>query len=322
MYRYDSKLIIHKSQLHFFPAQGKNYSVCTENRETEPSDNNKMFDEITPGHHLIILATNLERAQYLTDLIFAAVCCLSAEVPDHSRIIPIPLDETDYKGKEEYEKINNHGPISVQYGGIVEAILLALHSSFQRKHQYALFKYLLSHHLFTPPYGLLDPSGWDSTRYVYRSSEHHVICAYSIIAAYSVIEELSLEIKASIANPSKINGKWNQKLLSGLLKRLRKAKIDTNELLHWTLRDTPTRIERQKVPAGVMKPEWSSGKVRDTMVRLEDAISQASWLRSKVSSHKLRDFAASLSYQDVHNVQYLARRLLLETLGFWDYVEE
>jgi hypothetical protein len=48
-----------------------------------------------------------------------------------------------------------------------------------------------------------------------------------------------------------------------------------------------------------------------------DAIRLASFLRSKVFSHKMKELASSLNSYDIENVKHLARRLLLETLGFW-----
>ena len=54
---------------------------------------------------------------------------------------------------------------------------------------------------------------------------------------------------------------------------------------------------------------------------MEDAIARASFLRSRVSSHKLGRKAASLTALDVANVQLLARRLLLEHLGVFKYMD-
>ena len=58
-------------------------------------------------------------------------------------------------------------------------------------------------------------------------------------------------------------------------------------------------------------------KFGESELQITDAIDYASWLRSKISAHRLSDLASSLSYYDVVNVQDLARRLLLEHLGFW-----
>ena len=57
----------------------------------------------------------------------------------------------------------------------------------------------------------------------------------------------------------------------------------------------------------------------DIYVKLIDAIAYASWLRSSVSAHRISRLSKSLTVYDVANIQHLARRLLLETLGFWNY---
>lgn len=61
--------------------------------------------------------------------------------------------------------------------------------------------------------------------------------------------------------------------------------------------------------------------MRDVYVEVIDGIAYASWLRSSISAHRLPRLARSLTTYDVANVQHLARRLLLEVLGFWRYYE-
>ena len=165
----------------------------------------------------------------------------------------------------------------------------------------------------------LDPHEWWPTRFVFESSEHHVRCAYAIILAYSVLEEISLEMRASREAPSMVGGKWNPKVKKELESRLTQAGIGLSETVLWTIRDTPTKIERTRSLDIRSKARWSNWKVRDSEVEIVDAIAYASWMRSKVSAHRLRELAQSLSYYDVSNIQHLARRLLLEVLGFWRY---
>ncbi|MGH9612079.1 MAG: hypothetical protein ACRD4P_03255, partial [Bryobacteraceae bacterium] len=63
---------------------------------------------------------------------------------------------------------------------------------------------------------------------------------------------------------------------------------------------------------------WAQWDVRDALVELVDAIAHVSWLRSKISSHRMKhDLVQLVSVYDVANAQFLARRLLLESLGFW-----
>jgi hypothetical protein len=200
--------------------------------------------------------------------------------------------------------------------------MIAAKSSHRRAYQYALFKHLLSHEIFSTNVMDLDPSHWWPGQFVFPSAEHHVHCAYAIVTAYAVLEELSLELRASSKNPSKIGGKWNPQVRNELEIRLRKAGVDLSETVLWTMRDTPTRVERVRSPRTQSKAEWAGWKIRDSEMEIVDAIAYASWLRSKLSAHRLRELAESLSYYDVSNVQHLARRLLLERLGFWRYEQE
>ena len=103
--------------------------------------------------------------------------------------------------------------------------------------------------------------------------------------------------------------------------RLLKANVDLSEPLMWHLRDAPTKIERSRQPPSKSKCEWASAKVRDVYVEVIDGIAYASWLRSSISAHRLPRLARSLTIYDVANVQHLARRLLLEVLGFWRYYQ-
>jgi hypothetical protein len=60
----------------------------------------------------------------------------------------------------------------------------------------------------------------------------------------------------------------------------------------------------------------------DSEIPVIDAIAYAEWLRSGVASHAVNDLTPVLSPYDVINVQHVARRLLLETLGFWRWSEK
>ncbi|MCX6640932.1 MAG: hypothetical protein NTW14_10710 [bacterium] len=135
--------------------------------------------------------------------------------------------------------------------------------------------------------------------------------------AYSAIEEMGLEIRANRDRPSKINGKWNPVVLDDLRDRLLKAGIDINEPLIWIQRGKPTRLEPEQLPEDMKKVEWARGQIRDKDICLYDAIAKSSRLRSKISTHKVPSSINHLSIQDVINIQALARRLILESLGFW-----
>jgi hypothetical protein len=78
-----------------------------------------------------------------------------------------------------------------------------------------------------------------------------------------------------------------------------------------------TRIEKKPPPPSAGKPSWSRGNVRDVNAELIDALALASWLRSSTTPHRFSDTARSLTVYDAHNVQSLARHLIMDKFGFW-----
>jgi hypothetical protein len=129
---------------------------------------------------------------------------------------------------------------------------------------------------------------------------------------------LGFEIRASQKKPSKMpNGIWNPIVKTDLEARLQKSGIDISRTLIWTLRGSKTRIEKIRPPPSAGKPGWARGIVRDVNIQLIDALALASWLRSWTTTHRFTKTARSLTVYDAHNVQSLARCLIMEMLGFW-----
>jgi hypothetical protein len=55
-------------------------------------------------------------------------------------------------------------------------------------------------------------------------------------------------------------------------------------------------------------------------MQIIDAINYASFMRSSIAAHKSdHRMIRVLSIYDVANVQFLARRLILEKMGFWRF---
>jgi hypothetical protein len=113
------------------------------------------------------------------------------------------------------------------------------------------------------------------------------------------------------------DGTWNPVVKEDIEKRLLKAGIDISETHIWTLRGPKTRIERRRRPPSTGKPSWAGGNVRDVNVPVIDMLSLASWLRSGTTTHRFSDTARSLTVYDAHNVQSLARYLIMKKFGFW-----
>jgi len=287
--------------------------------ESNPSSDTLVGPNHEPAKEIVVCASSVERAQYVVDLIFAAYCLLVGEsmADEPNRVFPKQPDTA----AEIEEQILSGGGHYIGVFHLPVACLIASKASQRVAYQYAIFKYLVSHQTKPLAADALDPRhSWEMGRMVSSFPEEHVFNASAIILGYSVLEELALEIRASNSNPSKLaNGQWNPSVKDNLESRLLQANIDLSEQILWHLRDTPTKIERTKQPVREDKCEWSQGRVRDVYIDVIDAIAYASWLRSTVSAHKLAHLSKSLTICDVANVQHLARRLLLEVLGFWRY---
>lgn len=273
-----------------------------------------------PAKEIIIYAQSNKRAEYVANLILAAHCLYTGDLCTYD-------DRTVFQNRaetiEEIEKqlsIGGHSTLGIY--NLPVACLISAKASQKNAYQYAIFKYLLSYRTVPIIASDLDPQrDWRPGKAISMFPKELVSYTVAIILYYSVLEELSLDIHASNEEPSMINGKWNPKIKSELEECLISADIDLSEHLLWTLRDTPSNIERKRKPTMSQKTEWSYYKIRDIYVEVIDAIAYSSWLRSKISAHKLSTLSRSLKIYDVANVQHLARRLLLETLGFWRYHE-
>ena len=211
-------------------------------------------------------------------------------------------------------------PLACSRPNLMRVCRIAARASRKRSLSYAVHKLHLSLRSICPAPVDLDPylSGPKAFS-VQTDPAVHVLCANAITLAYSAIEDLRLEVRVGNDKQSRMpDGTWNPAVRGDLEGRLKTNNIDINETHVWTLRGRPTRIEqKRRPPKAVKKPSWSRGAVRDVELSLIDAIALASWLRSKVSTHAFNANVRSLTAYDVHNVQSLARRLVLGVSGFW-----
>jgi hypothetical protein len=202
------------------------------------------------------------------------------------------------------------------------ACMIAARTSLRLQHIYALAKLSLSIETCSVPVMELDPAhGYNLPKSVFP--EEHVRMAFAITTAYGCIEELGLEIRSSEKNPSKLNdGTWNPVVRTDVENRLRSAGINLNEHCSWNVRGERTKVEKKKPPVIVKPAPWSAWRVRDGDMDLVDALDLSSFLRSKISAHRTdKRLLRVLSIYDVANVQFLASRLFLESLGFWRFPE-
>lgn len=267
-----------------------------------------------PGtKELIIVARKSEGAAKALTLIKAAVNLHQGAAFFHTAF------DGDCRPTETHEADESRRDFSY-LPGLATGCLMAAKATRHRRFVYALSKWNLSSELFSIHHIALDPHHTPTIPRS-RTPGDHVRYAYAIVTAYSVIEELGLEVRASNVKPSSQNGQWNPLVRIDLEERLRQARISLSETFNWNVRGPQTQLEA-KQPSQIHKTAapapWARWDVRDIDVDVIDAIAHASWLRSHVSSHRLNhDLVRLLSVYDVANVQYLGRRLLMETLGLW-----
>jgi hypothetical protein len=264
---------------------------------------------------IIVEARDRRSAQRALNLIVAAKTLRDGDFTSGEPFTAIPDNPNDPEDLNAFEFETGLGMSSGTFGwGTAAAI--AAKATRGRGLKFGVVKYWLSLRTCSVP--AIEHHPLYGERFtVERDPFNYTMMAQAIVAAYSAIEELGVEIRASEKNPSKIDGEWNPRVLQDLRTRLRQAGIDEGRPLVWHLRNSPTRIERRHAPPRGKRASWARYAVRDREVRLVDAIHYAGLLRSRVSSHRIHELTRSLTMHDVANVQHLARRLLLESLGFW-----
>ena len=285
--------------------------AVSEFRKTRPRTFGSTYeaaDRIRIHNEIRIIAGDLEQA-------FAAARTLVAGIAvsdGYSWLLPddgIDVKESD--GAEAPLLICRQMQRPVQLAAAVSADE-ALH--------YAVHRLALSYRSASIHYVDLDPI--ESPRRFTSSIDPyvHVRLANAISLAYSAIEQLDLGVKASREKPSRMpNGSWNTAVREDLERRLRSRKIDAIEPQLWTLRGPPTPIELKKSPPPSISPSrWRNPEVRDRELDLLDCISLAGWHRNNVGFHGLSsELAPHLTIYDAFNVQHVARRLIMASVGLW-----
>jgi hypothetical protein len=258
---------------------------------------------------VLIRARGLSQAMQAFNLLVSSVAVLDGSItfcPEPFSIEPWEVGTT------------SHTKSYMSMIGLLDACELANRVSRTRSLTYALHKLALSYQSSSPHMMDLHPGQSPRLFGIHTDSIYHVYLANAITLAYSAIEELGLEIRASQKNPSKMpDGTWNPVVKADLEARLQRSGIDISSTTIWTLRGPKTRIENIRPPPSAGKPSWSRGSVRDVNIQLIDALALASWLRSGITTHRFTNTARSLTVYDAHNVQSLARFLIMEKFGFW-----
>jgi hypothetical protein len=270
-----------------------------------------------PQNELIINAENEDIAENALSLLKGGIL-LAYPNPSTTllKLFVSEFKETDSeyykKGTNYFQKIENIG-----FGcQILEKIINNKECCYAlEKYKVSLELYSFSPHSADPMYGQV----FDHYNY---KKQTHTRSAFAIISAFSVIEELGLEIRSSAKNPRFLNpekGEWNPKVLENIQRRLNSIGIENTWDFDWIFRGEQTKVEKDFKPYFGYDSEWTKygDKVRDKTLTFPEAIHNASYLRNFIASHKFKELTEFISPYDVFNLQCLARKLILENLGFW-----
>lgn len=272
----------------------------------------------TPQNELLIEAESEEKAEDILSIIQGGILLA----------FPEPSFATDFIFVNEYRKerdkfyLNNNDNLfklidHVGFGCHLASLVLT-----NKEVCYAIEKYKISLELHGLPPLAVDPMYGQYYDNYDIKHKFHTRAAFAIISAFSVIEELGLEIRSSANNPRFLNneiGEWNPKVLKNLCERLKASNISESMTFDWVYRGSPTRIEEKIKPFFGFDSEWTvyGSEVRDKTLTFPEAIHNASYLRNFIASHKFNELTQYISPYDVHNIQLLARKIILLKLNLW-----
>lgn len=319
---------LHTSDYHRYPKppyRGRGWTVNFVRQTTEfPQGGEYSGDKFYPYREVVISAAGQVAAQRAATTIYNARNLLQGSNlfgmlgGSPQRVTPVAPKSRTSSQAESQERPDFNASQNIPL-----ACLIAVRVSQKLRFVYALARLALSLEIISVPTIDLDPTHSPNIpKSVFP--EDHIRLAMAITSAYSSIEELGLTIRASSQNPSRIHGAWNPVVRSELEDRLKRAGVDLDEEFYWNLRGKQTRIEMKRKPEITKLASWAvTHIVRDGEMHISDALAQASFLRSHIAAHSLEDkkWLRVLSIYDVSNIQFLARRLLLESLGYLEISE-
>jgi hypothetical protein len=275
-------------------------------------------NQIRIAPQLYVEAKTRLAAQRACDLVYACMLILDGSaLMDEIDLIAVPHDRDDLEGLTEFD-LSRHSHNVIGHDGVILASRMAATVSKRRPLTYACYKLRLSLSIAFAPIVELDPFYNRKQFAVEKHPLAHVRFATAVTLAYSAIEEMQLEARSlNGVAARKPDGSWDPKAFNDLKGRLTKARINVDDPDVWNRRGSRTRVHNSpQAPIGP-KSSWARGDVRDQTISIYDALAAARWMRSKLTTHRYDKATSSITMYDVSNVQFLARRLLLETAGIW-----
>lgn len=283
------------------------------------------------GHlakELIIDACNKEDAQLISELINIGCLLGYPSLED----FPIPAFVVDENDIDEVNILNNCIVKKKYYeeyyakeptrSNLYLGCLIASKSFNNLKYIYMLNKYRFSLKLSSLSPHSLHPRHGDVFSGYENDYEFHVSGAYAFLSAYSIIEDLKVDIKSSKDNQRIIinNGinLLNPKIMEDTIYRLKEKNIDGEELISFVVRGENRNLTSKVSPAFGTKSSFNVyNDVHDIDLTIVEAIHYCSYIRNFFLAHGFSEVNSYLSPYDIHNVQMLARRLLLTHFDYW-----
>lgn len=294
------------------------YSSLVASRPSEEEIERHFSVGEKPAKELIIHADNEHVADTIIRLIYCGTLLVHPspiEFPEPGHSYEIPGDRSFYTVEPYLRQSINE---NVLFGCVI-----ADRAWNHEEVMYSLEKYRLSLQLeyFTPLSG--HPRHGEMFKFRADDYRVHVSAAHAALAAYSVIEELGVDIRSNSKKPRFIDGQWNPDVKANVLTRLMKIGVTEEHWMLWTLRGDPTPLESRISPTMGTESEYCDyPDVRDRILKTYEAIHYASFIRNYFLAHKFQELTKYITPYDVHNVQSLARQLLLCRLGLWKQYKE
>jgi hypothetical protein len=219
---YSNLLVLERDQQEGLFCLGRGWRIAF---ESNPSCGILVRPRGESAKEIVVCANSIERAQYVVDMVFAAYTLSAGDLlADESNRVFSKRAETTSEIRKQLMAGGGRG-LGIYH--LPLACMIAAKASQRIAYQYALFKFLLSQRAVSLAVDALDPErDWEPGKSVSDFPAEHVFNAHAIISGYSVLEELSLELRASGKKPSKIDSQWNPAVKQELGSRLLKANVD------------------------------------------------------------------------------------------------
>jgi|SRR5690625_1166857 len=289
------------------------YQIQPQNKDI----NDMLLSNLKRANELIIYAQNEDMAQNVSSLVHGGRLlgypCLY-EHPNPGYIMDL---EYDFVFTERYKQ--NSISENMVFAGLVAARAWESQNLI-----YCIEKYKISLQLDSISPNSASPRHRQVFSIEDRGYSYHVAAGYAFLSAYSIIEELGLEIRSSSKKPRFLsNNEWNPVVKEDVLQRLSEIGVSESDTITWLIRGNPSELHKKILLKLGINSKWNDGEeVHDQKMYIYDAIHYCSYIRNFFVAHKFDEVIRHINPYDIHNVQMLARRLILGKLGLWRFDQE